>query len=53
MKQIIAFTGLPGTGKSTLAEALATETGAGAGWKGAGVGYPGGTKWGGITSSGC
>jgi predicted kinase len=27
MKQIIAFTGLPGTGKSTLAEALATETG--------------------------
>lgn len=27
MKQLIAFTGLPGTGKSTLAEALATETG--------------------------
>ncbi|MFF0340369.1 AAA family ATPase [Kribbella sp. NPDC004875] len=27
MSQIIAFTGLPGTGKSTLAEALATETG--------------------------
>ena len=27
MKQIIAFTGLPGTGKSTLAEALATDTG--------------------------
>jgi predicted kinase len=27
VKQIIAFTGLPGTGKSTLAEALATETG--------------------------
>ncbi|MGW6200570.1 AAA family ATPase [Kribbella sp. NPDC055110] len=27
MKQIIAFTGLPGTGKSTLAERLATETG--------------------------
>ena len=27
MKQIIAFTGLPGTGKSTLAEALATESG--------------------------
>lgn len=27
MKQIIAFTGLPGTGKSTLAEQLATETG--------------------------
>ena len=27
MKQIIAFTGLPGTGKSTLAEQLAQETG--------------------------
>lgn len=27
MKQIIVFTGLPGTGKSTLAEQLATETG--------------------------
>jgi predicted kinase len=27
VKQIIAFTGLPGTGKSTLAEGLATETG--------------------------
>jgi predicted kinase len=27
VKQIIAFTGLPGTGKSTLAETLATETG--------------------------
>ena len=27
VKQIIAFTGLPGTGKSTLAEQLATETG--------------------------
>lgn len=27
MKQLIAFTGLPGTGKSTLADALATETG--------------------------
>jgi predicted kinase len=27
VKQIIALTGLPGTGKSTLAEALATETG--------------------------
>lgn len=27
MNQIIAFTGLPGTGKSTLAEQLATETG--------------------------
>ncbi|WP_166680226.1 AAA family ATPase [Kribbella sp. VKM Ac-2566] len=27
MKQIIAFTGLPGTGKSTPAEQLATETG--------------------------
>lgn len=26
MQQVIAFTGLPGTGKSTLAEALATET---------------------------
>jgi len=26
MKQVVAFTGLPGTGKSTLAEALATET---------------------------
>ena len=28
MGSVIAFTGLPGTGKSTLAEALATETGA-------------------------
>ncbi|WP_329475542.1 ATP-binding protein [Kribbella sp. NBC_01484] len=27
MGSVIAFTGLPGTGKSTLAEALATETG--------------------------
>ena len=28
MGSVIAFTGFPGTGKSTLAEALATETGA-------------------------
>ena len=27
MGSVIAFTGLPGTGKSTLAEALASETG--------------------------